>query len=72
MQENTRIIDDMFNNLSVQHQKKPSDEFKIREFEWYDLETKIRTFVYKLIEPHLKSNIEQKSNNDKFLFHHSP
>ena len=27
---------------------------KVREFEWYELETKIRVYMYKLLDPHLK------------------
>lgn len=37
-----------------------NSSYKVREFEWFEVETKIRLFVQKLMEPTLKQIYEDR------------
>lgn len=37
-----------------QSQQAPPPQYKVREFEWFEIETKIRKFVNELLQPTVK------------------
>lgn len=50
---------------STSQNQKGGGEFKIREYEWFELETKIRKFVQELMQPHIKRSTNDRKDFDK-------